>query len=335
MLFPRVPFWCRLTTGLALAGLSVACAASDLESDEASLAGADSDQESEAEDELTSLYDGPALRGAEEDSSGLGGAGFSSSESCLRVMSWGSLGRLGTVPGEGQKDAIVEWLNTKSNVAAVHFVEKPEIDEEFLAGVDVILLQNLANWEFQAEEKEAFERWVKSGGGVMALAGYSSDDAQEVLPVNSLLSFSGLGFQALGNAGATSTALGVCGYCLGTTHRQGGFDSSHEIAENVVAVGAFQGREVQGDGRIVAADEGTIYGMTKEVGDGRVFLFHDEWVSYAGQWSAGVIAGCEDNPECSEVNPRDTYQVPQFWLNSLRWLAPQTSCVSIDEEGLR
>lgn len=335
MSFQRALVWSRRATSLALAVLPVACSSAADSADSASGSSGPLDHESKSEDELSSLYDGPALRGAEEKAAGLGGAGFASPESCLRVMSWGALGRLGTVPGEGQKDAIVDWLNTTSNVAAVHFVDKPEVDEDFLSGVDVVLLQNLADWEFKSEELDAFESWVKSGGGVMALAGYSSDDAQEVYPVNSLLSFSGLSFQALGDAGATSTALGVCGYCLGTTHRQGGFDPSHEISSYVEAVGAFQGREVEGDGDIVAAEEGAIYGMTKEFGQGRVFLFHDEWISYAGQWSSGVVAGCEDNLECSGVTPRETYQVPQLWLNSLRWLAPQTSCIAIDDERVR
>lgn len=287
-----------------------------------------------SEQDISDLYDDISLIGHEEsDGGGQGGAG-ADPDACLNVMSWGTVGRFGAVPGADGRDAIVEWLNERSSAVARHVVQPTAITPEFLAPYDIVLLQNLNEWRFTSDELRVFEEWVRTGGGVFALAGYMSDGASEVEPTNDLLSFSGMKFNAQSTSGDTSTALGVCGYCLGTTYKQAGFNGEHPISQGVTAVGAFQGRSIYGDGVIVASEADVIFGMTKNVGDGRVFLFHDEWITYNSQWSSGTISGCEANNECSGMNPRETYQVAQLWYNSLRWLAPMASCFDLQDDSI-
>lgn len=316
--------------------LPAGCASADAESDE--LAGAEQAGASggTSQADISDLYeDGAALGGEKKPpSSGQGGVA-ADPDSCLRIMSWGTVGRYGSVPGEDGQDAIVAWLNERSNAVAEHVIQPTAITPEFLAPFDIILLQNLNDWKFTHEEVLVFEKWVREGGGVFALAGYMSDGAAEVVPTNELLSFSGMKYNAQNTSGDTSTALGVCGYCLGTTYKQEGFSAEHPIAQGVTAVGAFQGRSIHGDGDVVASEGDLIFGMTKKIDAGRLFFFHDEWITYNNQWSSGTISGCEANNECSGMSPRETYQVAQLWYNSLRWLAPQASCFDLKDDSIQ
>ena len=315
--------------------LPVGCASADSESSPLQSSEASGDSEEASPDDISGLYDDGAALGGEKSPPSAGQAGASGeSDSCLQIMSWGTVGRYGSVPGEDGQDAIVSWLNERSNAVAEHVIQPTSITPEFLEPFDIILLQNLNDWEFSHEELLVFEDWVRAGGGVFALAGYMSDGADEVVPTNELLSFSGMKFNALNTSGDTSTSLGVCGYCLGTTYKQGGFNSEHPIAQGVTAVGAFQGRSIGGDGELVASEADVIFGMSKQVDQGRVFLFHDEWITYNSQWTSGTISGCEANNECSGMSPRETYQVAQLWYNSLRWLAPKASCFDLRDDSI-
>jgi hypothetical protein len=247
---------------------------------------------------------------------------------CLRLMSWGKATQAGAVPGGSGMDAIVTWLNSSSTVMGAHFAEKPVITSEFLAFFDVLLLQDLSNWEISQDEHELLKTWVQAGGGVMALAGFQGDSAQ-VLTTNQLLSFSGMNYVSITEPD-TALTLGACAYCVGSAYQQGGFNGEHPISEGVSLVGAYEGRSIGGSGAVVAQEYGKILGMTSEVGAGRVFLFHDDWVTYYGQWSQAAPSACSENPECSSVSPPTTFQMSRFWFNSLRFLSKERACLQID-----
>jgi hypothetical protein len=95
-------------------------------------------------------------------------------------------------------------------------------------------------------------------------------------------------------------------------------------------VGAFFGRSIQGDGVVVSREAGKVLGMTKEVDDGRVFLFHDDWISYEGVWSQGAPSECAANTECASVSPRTTYQVARLWKNAFDWLVARRDCFVVN-----
>lgn len=248
---------------------------------------------------------------------GQGGAGGASADACLNLLSFGSVAQMGAVPGESGMDAIVHWLNESSTASAVHFAEKPPIDSDLFRNVDVVLLQDMSSWEISDDEAAVFKTWVHEGGSVMALSGYGTDGVQ-VGVTNRLLSFTGMNFLTAGQDGDTSTNVGACGFCLGTTAQQGGWSKEHPIGFGVETVGAYMGRAIQGEGDVVAQEEGRVLAMAHLAEKGRAFLFHDEWISYVGQWNQDAPAQCLNDLACSEVSPRKTYQVAQLWYNALR-----------------
>jgi hypothetical protein len=171
---------------------------------------------------------------------------------------------------------------------------------------------------------------------VISLTGYGGQPA-EVEPTHALLGFSGLSYAGLSGAGDThGTADPNCGYCLGNSSIQGGWNADHPISREVSAVGAFWGRSVNAPAgaQIVAQEGAKILGATVQVDAGRVFMFHDEWVTYTSQWNGETLAeDCRDltNHSCAGVHPTTTYQVPQFWYNALRWVSGEPECFNIDD----
>jgi hypothetical protein len=264
---------------------------------------------------------------------------------CINVGMLGRSGTYGAVPGQDGSAALVAWLNTNSSAAASNFTTKPELTEEFLAGYNVLILQALETaegagqqWQFSPAEVAAFEAWVRAGGGVIALTGYGAYP-DEATPTNQLLAFSGLQYAGLGGAGDTygdGTCPDACCYCLGNSVPSGGFDASHPISANMQAVGAFWGRSVNAPAgaQVVAADGSKVLGASMQVDAGRVFMFHDEWVTYTSQWDgSGLQTTClynDPNNPCNNIHPSTSYQVEQFWYNALRWASGDIACFDID-----
>lgn len=100
----------------------------------------------------------------------------------------------------------------------------------------------------------------------------------------------------------------------------------------------FRGRNVvPGDAGIVAEDESAgILGAAKSVGAGRVFLFHDEWVTYESQWSGEGIVGAEScqsgsGGPCEGLGPAYDYQAAQFWFSALTWASSNVPCFNIED----
>ncbi len=262
-----------------------------------------------------------------------GGASASATSSCLSLMSWGAMGQWGAVPGEGGEDAIVAWLNQKSSIQAEHFKDQPEITAEFLAGYDLILLQDLSRWSLSQIELDLFESWVREGGGVFALSGYEKISPEKD-QTNALLSFSAMNYVGQSETWDTASVLGACAYCLSSTYQQAGFIPDHPIAQGVRSVGAFRGRSIRGDGEVVAKDGVKNLAMSKSIDKGRLFLFHDDWISFRELWTAPALSSCVDNMECRGISPASTYQIPQFWSNALRWLAADPSCFILDDPAI-
>jgi hypothetical protein len=225
-------------------------------------------------------------------------------------------------------------------------VTKPTLNEEFFANFDILVLQALESmegagnqWQFSAEELAAFEAWVRAGGGVISLMGYGADPS-EAGPTNSLLAFSGLQYAGLTGAGDTSlegSCPDACCYCLGSSIPSIGFDAAHPISASLSAVGSFYGRSVSvpTTGAVVASSGGKVLGGTVQIDNGRIFMFHDEWVTYTSQWDgSGLVDDCrtynDPNNPCNLVHPTNDYQVPQFWYNALRWASGDLECFDID-----
>ena len=111
----------------------------------------------------------------------------------------------------------------------------------------------------------------------------------------------------------------------------------HPIAENISDVGAFHGRSITagaGSEIVASTAEGTL-GATMQVDAGRVFMFHDEWVTYNSQWTgAGLPTSCLYNDpghECNNKSPANDYSSAQFWYNSILWASSNPECFTIDD----
>jgi hypothetical protein len=259
--------------------------------------------------------------------------------SCINIGVYGRLPTYGSGgPGADTTIAFQSWLNSKSSAVVDVITTKTTFDEAFLGKYDVLVLQALEDmeggpyWTFSPEELAALEAWVRAGGGVISLMGYGGQIA-EVNPTNQLLAFSGLAYN-------TDDILGTCSdnccYCAGSSVPLTGWNAAHPIAANLTAVGAFHGRSVSAgaEAEIVASASSVVYGATRQVDAGRVFMFNDEWVTYTSQWGEGatVEQSCLDmNNPCYQRGAATYYQVPQFWYNAIVWASGDRECFDIED----
>ena len=126
----------------------------------------------------------------------------------------------------------------------------------------------------------------------------------------------------------TDSSIPFSGWSSGT------FLGAHMVAPNggPGAVGVFHGRPISctdtsdGGCQVVASDQqGGVVGAAKQVGDGHVLVWSDEWIAYTSQWGATNTHGAD----CTGHTAGEIYDVPQFWYNAIRWIFPDASCFSI------
>ncbi len=269
---------------------------------------------------------------------------------CINVAVFGTQATYGAVPGSDGVSAIQAWLNENSSAEVQLFREKPAITAEFLEQFQVIILEDPravakgAKWVYSAEEIAAVETWVRNLSaagqprGIISLTGYS-DDGNEVDPTNALLAFSGM--QYVPNSDTLGSSSDSCGYCLGNSVAETQWTAGHMITENIVAVGAFHGRAINvtgADVQTISTTGTTVLGAAAQVGAGRVFMFHDEWVTYNSQWDgAGLQNDCRTvdvNHSCYGVHPSTSYQTSTFWYNALRWVSGDPVCFDITDPSI-
>src|SRR5690606_15881091 len=97
---------------------------------------------------------------------------------CLRLA---LLGTLDSAANQKDTQPFVDWLNGNSDgTATVTMVTaKPTIDAAFLANYDILLVANVNAWTFTDAETAAVETWAReTGGGIVALTGFDSTDAE-------------------------------------------------------------------------------------------------------------------------------------------------------------
>jgi len=272
--------------------------------------------------------------------------------SCINIGMIGRNGTYGAVPGEDSNSALVAWLNENSSAAAQSHLTKPTLTTEFLADYDVLILQALetpnppgadgmevlgTQWQFSADESAALEAWVRAGGGIIALTGYGRFP-EEAAPSNALLAFSGLQYAGLTGSGDTAiegSCPNECCYCYGASIPSTGWIATHPISANLTAVGAYYGRSIAAPAtaEVVARTGTTTLGATVQADAGRVFMFHDEWVTYTSQWDGtDLVDDCrteQPNHSCYDKHPANDYQVRQFWYNALKWASGDAACFDI------
>jgi hypothetical protein len=271
---------------------------------------------------------------------------------CFNIASIGQPGCSGCEAagaGGDTTNSFVDYLNAHSSANVDTYTTKPTLTADFLARYDVIIIQGLFDgcsgkptwsivgntWTFSSSEVSALETWVKAGGGLITLSGFVSNTT-EVQPLNSLIGPLTNNDITYGTDDIHGTDLGNQTYCLGesdplgnwvTTLPGGGPDP---IGDGIAQVGAFHGRPilVASGSNVVIDNRDTqyVYAAHEDVGQGHVFAFFDEWVTYTSQWPGGTAGsvcamGCMPDATAGAV-----YQVPEFWQNAVNYAATATMC---------
>jgi hypothetical protein len=169
-----------------------------------------------------------------------------------------------------------------------------------LAAFQVLLVRDVStnnspSLSFSAAEVEALWEWVRAGGGLMTVIGYS--DATEINNVNRLLEPFGLSYASDQIVQGQGAAVPVTQWF------------EHPLTRGITQVGADNGYPAVGQGTTIAAQDGFDLGKAVTIGDGHVLVWGDEWVTYEAEWSSD-----------------SSYQVDKFWQNALLWLTRVTEC---------
>ena len=188
-------------------------------------------------------------------------------------------------------------------------------------------------WSFSQTELDALKAWVMAGGGVIVLSGYD-DSSEELTPTNQILTaLTDMSYTATDTYGLTET--GNAEYCLSDSDPVTGWaPAADPLTQNIDAVGAFYGRTIQvGPDAVIDCQDNT-YGVCaahEDVGQGHVYVFTDEWVTYTSQWNPTsqpatycALDGSTANGDFPAVQV--AYQVPQFWYNAIRYASQATGC---------
>jgi len=214
------------------------------------------------------------------------------------------------VPGTwGQGDVFGQWLTDRASNGAKSLGSQT-LTAELLKPYQVIVVQNVnaqnpsdktggISRAYTQAEIQALSDWVKAGGGLMTMTGFS--DPTELTNVNALLGAFGLNYGSapiLPKNG--NSTIGVSTWV------------THPTTAGITKIGVDNGYEsqsAQNVGTVVASQNSLSVGRALEAGQGHVFQWGDEWITYNSEWT--------QHPD---------YQVQLFWVNIIKWLTPSQVC---------
>ncbi len=301
---------------------------------------------------------------------------------CIQL---GFFGKIASDAGSntGQFEA---WLDERAG-GAQDFKQLGATDTltaQWLSDLQVLIIGGMQDRTqrpaFSSDEMKAISDWVNQGGGLVTLAGYTAN-SDAAVPTSDLLSNFGLSYdiQSAPGAGIISETVnaGPPVWLTGITA------PDHPTVSGVSQIGFFYGYPVSGEGTVILEDRGYALAVAKQVGNGRVFAFGDEWITQDQTWSGvslgqsadcqacneatgrcegaknrcescemepcsdpndslpdcqkGCTQGCEQETQsctdlqdqcdaCREVALRRADATARLWLNTLRWLTPETVC---------
>lgn len=283
--------------------------------------------------------------------------------SCINIASIGHEGVWGPCSND-TTTAFQNWLNTQSTAHIDNYdTAKPTLTDAFLAKYDVIILQWMVTvgmqnndgqpWVFDPSEITALQKWVKNGGGIVALNGYQCPNngctIYDVVATNQLLSFTDIQFNrddVLDPAKATTNTdlycwggplpLGAPLYTdAGVPQGGGTWDPNSPIGAHISDLGAYVARSISATTAAVDCTDGNNkYVVHEQVGNGHIVAYGDEWITYSGEWS-GMSTSClnyaydSGYDPCYEKSPAQVFQIPQFWYNAIKYAASSVQCFTI------
>jgi hypothetical protein len=273
----------------------------------------------------------------------------------VNILSLGQPAKFGANSGSTDSTkAFQNFMNGNTNGTAIMQMQTTytPITSQLLSPYNVVILQalmdnvyNSTTWPYTSADAAALHDWVANkGGAVIAMSGYSGNTT-EVDPVNTLLAPFGItyGTDDIYTSNDCPNPPSLCYCAYGSIPFQNWTSSVPEITKslNGKKVGIFLGRPIKcagSDCQTIATNNvdtsatSNIVGAAKVVGNGRVFAWADEWVTYTSQWGLDATTNQYDNAttyaQCVGYTPYTSYSVPQFWYNVFRWVA-QTTCLTI------
>lgn len=202
-------------------------------------------------------------------------------------------------PGAYDKSQFEGWLRgAGAGVARVQTTSTEALTEDALRPHDVVVLDWLTR-DYTASEATTLATWIESGGGVMAMSGYDNVTTDD-WHANSLLAPLGVAYSGPLIEGPVTDF------------------APHPITEgleSVVFKGGYAISELGGDTHVhtpiatlpAGADGSDVnVGYAIESGDGRAFVWGDEWIEFLSEEGS-------DFP-------------PDLWIQAFAWLAPKDRC---------
>ena len=215
---------------------------------------------------------------------------------CLNIATVG-------IPGTwGEGNIFAEWLASRSSMEIIA-LRDAVLDDATLSPFQVIVFLNVGEADdgigrvYGDEEVAAVARWISGGGGLMTLIGYA-DYREEVDNINRILASFDVGYASTPILQKQqNTTVPISDWM------------THPTTDGISAVGVDNGYETSGGGTVIATEQSLNVARVTTKGDGKVFVWGDEWISYDSEWE-----------EMTE------YQVERFWLNIFKWLSPEDEC---------
>lgn len=203
---------------------------------------------------------------------------------CIKIMILGN-------PGNAPNAKFENWLKGKGT-SVVRMINPDPLTVDVLAPYDIVLIDQIVR-EYSAAEAKAVQDWVEAGGGLLAMNGYVANADQGAKRPNSLVAPMGVEFVPKLVNGPVKTFV------------------AHPVTEDLSSV-TFEGghlvKETMGTNTFVASIGNDAVAVVAERGDGRIYLWGDEWVQYDMVWNG---------------NP----MIEKFWANAIAWVGPKTFCV--------
>jgi len=304
-----------LISGLGALGVAPACSADPNASDSPSSGGDDDDatggdDNPELEDlpDSGQTYGNPENIGTEElcdgqDENGNGiiddvDVGRDGICDCLRVA---ILGSLTSTADDTNVTAFSSWLESRSTELVGVIPTGTPLTPDVLNPYKVIIVANITGAVISPDDVYNLSQWVGAGGGLMTLAGFTVNSA-DMNGTNTLLQPYGISYQLTGDAGIMGggePSTPVTGFL------------PHPITTEVNKVGVYYAYPVLGDGDVVAQQGGYVLGMAKQVYNGKLFAWADEWIMFSNQWNGSQCTDC---------------QVERLWINIFSFLMPANEC---------
>ena len=269
----------------------------------------------------------------------------------LRILSLGQPASYGSGTGDST-DAFQAFMNGNTNGTATMDMLKTfqHITADLLSNYDLVILQALYTqkpynpssdlWAYNDTDAAVLRDWVKNkGGAIVSMSGYFSDTAVEIQPLNELLTgsdhWSGITYN--GDDTFANCPNNLC-YCTDSSVGFGGWQTDYAdspaLTHDLKEVGVFHGRSLTCSGsdcKVFAKDPTAgIVGVAKKIGNGRVYAWGDEWVTYTSQWGlTDTQWDTQHQQDCGGHTAKTLYSLPQFWYNAFRWLVPDNQCFTI------